>query len=236
MSFKNVNELDSFLLNKSYVQGYSFSDADVKALSSLSGIPDKNSFPNANRWARHVIALAGINNISFSGSVSTSAPAAKPAGKAEAAKPAAKAKDEDFDDMFGDEEEEDANGETAADRARHERMEHARKLKEEADAKSGKAKKEKEKPVEKSLVVLEVKPWEADTNLEQVWHEIIKYQQEGLQWGESFKLEPIAYGIMKLVMTCTIVDSLVLMDDITDNIEALENWVQSVHVASMNKI
>lgn len=143
---------------------------------------------------------------------------------------------DDFDDMFGDEEEVDENGETSADRARHERMAMAKKLKEEKDAKDGKVKKEKEKMVEKSLVVLEVKPWEADCNLEMVWNEIKKYQQEGLSWGETFKLEPIAYGIMKLVMTCTIVDSLVLMDDITDAIEGLETWVQSVQVASMNKI
>lgn len=43
-------------------------------------------------------------------------------------------------------------------------------------------------------------------------------EQEGLIWGESFKLEPVAYGIMKLVMTCSIVDSLVLMDDVTDKV------------------
>ena len=43
-------------------------------------------------------------------------------------------------------------------------------------------------------------------------------------------------GIKKLVMTCTIVDSLVLMEDITDAIEKLEDFVQSVNIASMNKI
>ena len=130
------------------------------------------------------------------------------------------------------------DGETAAEaaatKARRERMEQARKLKEAADAKAGKKKKEKE--AEKSLVVLEIKPWEADTDLEMVWNEIKKHQQEGLSWGEKFELQPVAFGIKKLVMTCTIVDSLVLMDDITDAIEALEDYVQSVQVASMNKI
>ena len=38
----------------------------------------------------------------------------------------------------------------------------------EKDAKDGKSGAKKDKPVEKSLVVLEVKPWEADTNLEEV--------------------------------------------------------------------
>ena len=69
-----------------------------------------------------------------------------------------------------------------------------------------------------------------------MWHKIKEYQQEGLSWGESFKLEPIAYGVKKLVMTCTIVDSLVLLDDVTENIEKLEEFVQSVTIASMNKI
>ena len=90
--------------------------------------------------------------------------------------------------------------------------------------------------VEKSLVVLQVKPWEADTDLEMVWREIIKFEKEGLTWGEKFQLEPIAYGIKMLVMTCSIVDSLILMDDVTEAIEALEDYVQSVTVASMNKI
>jgi translation elongation factor EF-1beta len=96
--------------------------------------------------------------------------------------------------------------------------------------------KKAEKAVEKSLVVLEVKPWEADTDLEMVWREIIKFQKEGLVWGETFKLEPVAYGIKKLVMTCAIVDSLIVMDDVTDAIEAIDQYVQSVQVASMNKI
>ncbi len=176
------------------------------------------------------------------------------------AKPAAKKDDkkDDFDDLFGDDEpakaapapaakknddlnifddDEDEDEETrAANKARQERMMLAKKLKDEKDAASGKVKKDKEKPVEKSLVVLEVKPWEADTDLKMVWGLIKEFQQEGLTWGETYKLEPVAYGIMKLVMTATIVDSLVLMDDITDKIESLEDYVQSVQVASMNKI
>ena len=156
------------------------------------------------------------------------APAAAPAAKAAAA-------DDDLD-LFGDDDDDETAEEKAANKARHERMEAARKLKEEKDAKDGKVKSNKPKPVEKSLVVLEVKPWEADTDLKMVWGKIKEYQQEGLSWGETFKLEPVAYGIMKLVMTATIVDSLVVMDDVTENIEALEEWVQSVEVASMNKI
>ena len=179
------------------------------------------------RWASHVVALTGLCVVSGSSAATEAAPSAK------------KAAEESFDDMFGDDEDElNEEGETAAEaaatKARHERMEAARKLKEEKDAKDGK--KKAEKAPEKSLLVLDVKPWEADTDLEAVWHKIKEYKQEGLSWGETFKLEPVAYGIKKLVMTCSIVDALVLVDDITENIEALDEWVQSCTVASMNKI
>jgi elongation factor 1-beta len=173
-------------------------------------------------------------SLAFKGQCSSSsAVAAAP----KAAAPAAAAAADDVDDMFGgDDDEEETAAEEAATKARHERMALAKKLKEEKDEKDGKVKSNKPKPVEKSLVVLEVKPWEADTDLKMVWEKIKEYTQEGLTWGETFKLEPVAYGIMKLVMTVTIVDSLVLMDDVTENIEALDTWVQSVNVASMNKI
>jgi translation elongation factor EF-1beta len=124
--------------------------------------------------------------------------------------------------------------EKVAARARMARMEAARKLKEDKDAKEGK--KAKVKEAEKSLVVLEVKPWEADTDLAAVWKEITKFEKEGLTWGQTFKLEPVAYGIKKLVLTCTIIDALVLLDDVTENIEAMEDFVQSVEIASMNKL
>merc|ERR1712072_825306 len=112
-------------------------------------------------------------------------------------------------------------GETAAEvaaaAARRERMAAAAKLKAEADAKKG-AKPKKEKPPEKSLIVLEVKPWEAETDLVALWKEICQHEQDGLQWGATYKLEEMAFGIKKLVMTVAIEDAKVLMDDITDKI------------------
>ena len=43
-------------------------------------------------------------------------------------------------------------------------------------------KKKKEKEAERSLIVLDVKPWEADTDLKALWNKIIEYKQEGLKW------------------------------------------------------
>ncbi|KAG6959280.1 hypothetical protein JG688_00010138 [Phytophthora aleatoria] len=157
--------------------------------------------------------------------------AAKPAKKAAPApKKAAPAPkkveeedDDDDDDLFGDdddEEEDEAAKALAAKRA------------EAAKA----AKKEKKKPVERSQVVIEVKPWEAETDLEELAAKIKALPVEGLTWGEGHKLVPVAFGIKKLLVQCVIIDDLVLLDDITDAIEGFEDYVQSVDVASMNKL
>jgi elongation factor 1-beta len=220
-AFKSVDELNKHLETRTYVTEYQLTDDDITAFATLKSLPNPSTQKHAYRWAIHIAALTGKHI----GAATDAAPAAAPTS----------AKKEDDMSLFDDDEDEDEET-RAATKARQERMALAKKLKEDKDAASGKVKKDKEKPVEKSLVVLEVKPWEADTDLKMVWGLIKEFQQEGLTWGESYKLEPVAYGIMKLVMTCSIVDSLVLMDDITDKIESLEDYVQSVQVASMNKI
>ncbi len=208
---------------RSYITGYSLSEDDKTELKALTGFPDQATLPNTYRWAKHIVAVTGI--LISAGSLKGAAAPAKAAAPAAAA-------DDDLN-LFDDEDGETAE-EREATRARKARMEAARKLKEEKDAKEGKVKKAKE--VEKSLVVLEVKPWEADTDLESLWKQIITFEKEGLTWGQTFKLEPVAYGVKKLVLTCTIVDSLIVLDDITESIEAIEEYVQSVEIASMNKI
>ncbi|KAG6946648.1 hypothetical protein JG688_00015930 [Phytophthora aleatoria] len=92
------------------------------------------------------------------------------------------------------------------------------------------------KPVERSQVVIEVKPWEAETDLEELAAKIKALPVDGLTWGEGHKLVPVAFGIKKLLVQCVIIDDLVLLDDITDAIEGFEDYVQSVDVASMNKL
>jgi elongation factor 1-beta len=228
MSCTFLNDLNKKLATRSYLKGYSCSEEDKTTLCKLTGIPDAGAWPHVNRWAHHIVAcMGGSRNVKF-----TTGACPSGAESSSAAKPAAAAAD-DMDDMFGDDDEDEE--ETAADKARAARMAHALKLKQEADAKKASAPK-KEKPVEKSLVVLEVKPWEADTDLKAVWELIVAKEIEGLKWGEKFELQPVAFGIMKLVMTCSIVDSIVLMDDVTEHIESFEEFVQSCQMVSMNKI
>lgn len=147
-------------------------------------------------------------------------------GSAAPAKAAKKADDDELD-LFGDDDEEDApkvDGKAA-------RAAAAKAAKEAADAK-----KKKTKKIDKSLVTLVVKPWDAETDLDELFKLIVATEKEGLTWGVACEKEPVAYGIFQLKLVCTIVDELVLAEDITDLIEQFEDHVQSCQMLSMNKI
>lgn len=137
------------------------------------------------------------------------------------AKPAAKAaKDDDDDDvdLFGSSDDESANA------AREQR------LKEYADKKA-----KKPGPIAKSSVVLEIKPWDDETDLVAMEKQVRTIQMDGLVWGAS-KLVPIAYGVKKLQIVCVIEDEKVSVDELSETIAEFEDYVQSVDVAAFNKI
>ena len=48
---------------------------------------------------------------------------------------------------------------------------------------------------------------------------------EGLVWKTEFKLEPVAFGIKKIVIGCVVEDEKCPMDDITEAIEAFDDVV-----------
>jgi len=129
--------------------------------------------------------------------------------------------DDDDVDLFGsDDEEEDAE----AARIRESR------LKAYAEKKSKKV-----GPIAKSSILLDVKPWSDETDHKAMEADIRNIEMEGLTWAAS-KLVPLAYGIQKLQILCIVVDDLVMMDDLTEKIEAIEDHVQSVDIAAFNKI
>ncbi|ETV69264.1 hypothetical protein H257_14900 [Aphanomyces astaci] len=234
MSFTDVasevglKKLNGFLTAKSYIEGYQFSAADSTLFSKFTTVPDAAKVPNVYRWYVHTasklglrVALTARNQVAQPSSPKAAAkPSTPKASTPKAAKPA----DDDDDDLFGDDDD-DEEAEAAAKEAAKKRAD---------AAKAGK--KEKAKPVERSQVVIEVKPWEAETDLLDLAAKIKALEINGLTWGEGHKLVPVAYGIKKLLVQCIIVDDLVLLDDITDAIESFEDFVQSVDVASMNKV
>ncbi|KAM8785178.1 elongation factor 1-delta isoform 7-T7 [Rhynchonycteris naso] len=99
------------------------------------------------------------------------------------------------------------------------------------------AEKKAKKPalVAKSSILLEVKPWDDETDMAQLEACVRSVQMDGLTWGGS-KLVPVGYGIRKLQIQCVVEDDKVGTDLLEEEITKFEEHVQSVDIAAFNKI
>ena len=94
----------------------------------------------------------------------------------------------------------------------------------------------KKKPVNKSHVILEIKGWEQDQDLEALGSKIISnIKKEGLSWNSGFKVEEIAFGIKKLIIAFLAEDDKGSVQEIQDELESWEDDIQSVEIVSFNK-
>lgn len=91
------------------------------------------------------------------------------------------------------------------------------------------------KPAAKSIVTLDVKPWDDETDLEALLAHVKSIEMDGLVWGASQWI-PIGFGIKKLQINCVVEDDKVSLDDLAEAIEAAEDHVQSTDVAAMQKL
>ena len=102
-------------------------------------------------------------------------------------------------------------------------------------AAAGKDKK-KEGLIAKSLIIWEVKPYEAETDLDELAKQILAIKMDGLDWKTEYKKEPVAYGVFKIVIGAVVEDEKVSTDDVQEKIEAMEDLVQSVDIVAFNKL
>lgn len=226
-----MKALDAYLATRSYLTGYTATSDDVACFTVVASSPDAKKFVNAFRWYKHVAAFTDAERKAFPAGrdeiTITTAAAAAPASPAKAspAKPAAAAKEEEEedDDLFGSDTEED--------RIREE----ARKAKV-AAARAGKP--EKEKPKQRSLIVFELKPMEAETDLNAIATKIKAIEHKGIQnWGAEHKLLPVAYGINKLAISAVVWDDDITVDDFEEMFMSMfPDDIQSVDVAAMSKV
>ena len=63
----------------------------------------------------------------------------------------------------------------------------------------------------------------------------MEIKMDGIAWGVT-KLVPLAFGIQKLQIMCTVEDEKVSIEALGEKIEAFKDYVQTVDVAAMNKI
>lgn len=91
------------------------------------------------------------------------------------------------------------------------------------------------KPAAKSIVTLDVKPWDDETDLEEMLANTKAVQMDGLNWG-AHQFIPIGFGIKKLQINCVVEDAKVSLDDLQQAIEDDEDHVQSTDIAAMQKL
>ncbi|PIO28971.1 hypothetical protein AB205_0024290 [Aquarana catesbeiana] len=161
--------LNEFLADKSYIEGYVPSQADIAVFEALSGAPPAELF-HALRWYNHIksyekqkASLPGVK---------------KPLGKygpvniedtTDSAPKDAKEDDDDDIDLFGSDDEEESE---EAQRIRDERL---------AQYESKKSK--KPALIAKSSILLDVKPWDDETDMGKLEECVRSIQMDGLLWG-----------------------------------------------------
>uniref|UniRef100_A0A8C1YI34 Eukaryotic translation elongation factor 1 delta b (guanine nucleotide exchange protein) n=1 Tax=Cyprinus carpio TaxID=7962 RepID=A0A8C1YI34_CYPCA len=128
--------------------------------------------------------------------------------------------DEDDIDLSGSDEEVD---------------EEAERLKEQRLQEYAAKKAKKPALIAKSSILLDVKPWDDETDMAKLEECVRSVQVDGLLWGAS-KLVPVGYGIKKLQINCVVEDDKVGTDFLEEEITKFEDYVQSVDVAAFNKI
>lgn len=60
-------------------------------------------------------------------------------------------------------------------------------------------------------------------------------EKDGLVWGAS-KLVPVGFGIKKLQINLVVEDEKISLDELQEQIQDFEEWVQSSDIAAMQKL
>ncbi|GJV99520.1 elongation factor 1-beta-like protein [Tanacetum coccineum] len=208
-----LKSLESYLTGKTYISGNEITKDDVKVYAAVLDKPNSDLYPCASKWFLSVAAKLAT---SFPGkavgvSISAQASSTEAAPVKEAAKEVA-AEDDDDLDLFGDETEEEKAAAEARDQAKAST---------------------KKKESGKSSVLMDVKPWDDETDMKKLEEAVRSVEIEGLLWGA------FGYGIKKMTIMLAIVDDLVSIDDLIEDrltAEPINEYVQSCDIVAFNKI
>lgn len=205
-----LKALNDFLADKSYMEGFAASQADTAVFDAIPS-PPSSTFCHLRRWYNHIKSFQRER---------ANLPTAKSQLVLAATPPASANTSDDEIDLFGSDDEDSAE---------------AARIKEERLAEYAAKKSKKPALIAKSSILLDVKPWDDETDMGKLEECVRSVSMDGLLWGQS-KLVPVGYGIKKLQIGCVVEDDKVGTDLLEEAITAFEEYVQSVDVAAFNKI
>ena len=232
---EGLQKLNTHLFKNSYIFGFHPTKLDCSVLEKLDNYSESCEYPHIARWWRQ------INSYSLKERNQWEVPASM---EIEVTRKNCKTVCDEADDFdpFGEETQEEK---IAA---------------EKVSCSGSKAAKPKKTVINKSQLVIDVKPASIDINLDTLESLVRNIFINGLEWSLTCKKVPIAFGLMKLQIGCVIVDDLVNTDDIIERIECLglteeemkkrialrdageededelEGMVQSAEIVSFNKL
>lgn len=207
-----LKALDVFLADRSYIEGFMASQADTAMFDAIPS-PPTHTFCHVRRWYNHIQSFQLERAYLPSSSSTFVLPVTPPTSTNNTS-------DDDIDLFGSDDEAESAE---------------AAKIKEQRLAEYVAKKSKKPVLVAKSSILLDVKPWDDETDMAKLEECVRSISMDGLLWGQS-KLVPVGYGIKKLQIGCVVEDDKVGTDQLEEAITAFEEHVQSVDVAAFNKI
>ncbi|GME88935.1 unnamed protein product [[Candida] boidinii] len=209
MSFSDFTKIETLSKLNEFLADKSYVEGTAASQADVTVYKAfQSKYPEFTRWFNHIASF-------------TEEFSSLPAGTAPAA--AAEEEDEDDVDLFGSDDDEEVD--EAAEKLKQQRL---------AEYNAKKAAKGP-KPAAKSIVTLEVKPWDDETDLEELLANVKSIEMDGLTWGASTWV-PVGYGIKKLQINLVVEDEKVSLDALQSQIEEDEDHVQSTDVAAMQKL
>mmetsp|Transcript_45744 Transcript_45744/g.52725 ORF Transcript_45744/g.52725 Transcript_45744/m.52725 type:complete len:234 (+) Transcript_45744:77-778(+) len=224
----DLQKLDAHLAQNAYVSGDLPAPEDNRVFNEIKKAPLHSRYPNAHAWFAHLSQYTAEVRASWTeakkkGGDKKSKDNKKDKKEAKKETKKEEEEEEDMDDLFGDSD----DGEDAAAAAK------ALADKKKAE---NKTKKDEKKVITKSLVIFDVKVWESDQDLDALAKKVLAITMEGLTWKSEYKTPEVAFGIKKLQIGCVVIDDDCSVDGIQEAIEAFEDDVQSVDIASFSKL
>ena len=221
-SAAGIKALNDYLSDKSYIEGFVPSQADLVIFEALGKAPSSD---HALRWWNQIASYTADEQKAFVGArknVEQYGPQTQEQAKPE------KADDDDDDDLFGDDSDDDDSDE-------EEETEEQKAIREKRLAAYAAKKANKKAVIAKSSLLLDVKPWDDETDMAEMERLVKTIVADGLLWGAS-KLVPLAYGIKKLQINAVIEDDKISTDFLEEEITKFSDYVQSMDIAAFNKI
>lgn len=232
---KSLGELEAALTKQLFLGGSNPSGNDVVVWERFNGkCPSGRDFPYVCNWYLLVSFFRHqFDTLRPTATVEATAQPSTTSTTTEE-KPSEKKEEGGDDWMNALEKDDDESPEQF--KKRQERMKKAMEAKKKKDAQKAAQGKKKDTVIAKSLIMLDIKVWEQDQDLDSLASKIKAIEMDGLLWKQEYKTPVIAFGMKKLVMGLVVEDDKVSVDDVVDRISQFEDEVQSVDIASFNKI